>query len=47
MSEEKPYKSFEDWYTETFGGHITEKQANDTLRVAYDYYADNRRWFFI
>lgn len=43
MSEEKPYRDFEDWYTEVFGGHITKEQADDSLRIAYDYYVDNRR----
>lgn len=43
MSEEKPYKDFEDWYTEVFGGHISKEQADDSLRIAYDYYVDNRR----
>ena len=39
---EKP-KDFEDWYTDVFGGHITEEQASDELRIAYDYYVDNRK----
>ena len=26
---EKPYKDFEGWYTEVFGGHITKEQASD------------------
>lgn len=43
MREENPYKDFEDWYTEVFGGHISKEQADDSLRIAYDYYVDNRR----
>lgn len=43
MTKETSYKDFEEWYTEVFGGHITEEQANDTLRVAYDYYVNNRK----
>ena len=40
---EKPYKDFENWYTEVFGGHIVKEQASYDLHVAYDYYVDNRR----
>lgn len=36
-------KSFEEWYTSVFGGHITENQATDELRTAYDYYVENEK----
>lgn len=36
-------KSFEEWYTNVFGGHISENQATDDLRIAYDYYVENEK----
>ena len=33
-------KTFEEWYTDVFGGHITKSQATDELDVAYQYYCN-------
>ncbi len=32
--------TFEEWYTDVFGGHITKEQATDEVRIAYEYYVE-------
>ena len=36
-------KTFEEWQADVYGGNITAEQANDELRLAYDYYLDTEK----
>ena len=36
-------RTFEQWYTKIFGGHITESQAGEELLLAYEYFKENEK----